>query len=368
MNGLRHALQVYDGLVEVGQISADPKQREALKLLDALAVQLVAQKPWRGQRRGLFRRPQWQRPAQGLYLWGGVGRGKTFLMDVFVDVLPPGLATRLHFHRFMNQVHQQLTALQGVEDPLESIADQLARNARVLCFDECFVSDITDAMVLGRLFDALFRRGVALVTTSNVPPNGLYRDGLQRDRFLPAIALIQAHCEVFQLDSGTDYRLRTLEHADMYLSPCDRLAIDRIWELVRALAPEVTVSESSTVELNRRVLPVRHVAEDVIWFDFWVLCGTGRAAPDYIELARMFHTVVVTAVPELSAAGDDATRRFLHLVDELYDRGVKLLIGADVPLDALYRSGRLAFEMDRCCSRLTEMQSIEYLERPHRPD
>lgn len=368
MTQSRPALHVYDGLVEIGEISADKNQRKALELLDQLASRLKTQSPWRGGRRGLFRRMQWQSPAKGVYLWGGVGRGKTFLMDLFVESLPKGLAKRLHFHRFMNEVHTQLTALQGTEDPLEVIADRLAREVRVLCFDECFVSDITDAMVLGTLFDALFRRGVSLVTTSNIPPDQLYKDGLQRDRFLPAIDLIKTHCEVFNLDSGTDYRLRTLEHATLYHHPCTAQAMDAVWQAVLALAPEATRSESAFVDINRRHLPVNFVAEDVIWFDFKVICGTGRAVPDYIEIARMFHTVVISGMPALHEAGDDMTRRFLHLVDEFYDRSVKLILAAEVPMDALYAEGRLAFEMDRCLSRLQEMQSVEYLERPHRPE
>ena len=362
------ALHVYDGLVEVGQISPDKNQRAALALLDQLAVKLGLKKHWSGGRKGLFRRQSWDRPERGLYIWGGVGRGKTFLMDLFVDSLPKGTAMRLHFHRFMNQVHERLTALQGTENPLEVIADEFARQAKVLCLDECFVSDITDAMVLGTLFDGLFRRGVSLVTTSNIVPDDLYRDGLQRDRFLPAIALIQKHCQVYNLDSGTDYRLRTLEHAKLYCAPCDSHAIDTIWASVLALAPEATKSEGAFVEINRRQLAVRFVAEDVVWFDFDVICGAGRAAPDYIESAKIYHTVVVTGLPNLSIAGDDSTRRFLHLVDEFYDRSVNLIVGADVSMDRLYASGRLAFEMERCCSRLLEMQSVEYLERPHRPD
>jgi cell division protein ZapE len=223
-------------------------------------------------------------------------------------------------------------------------------------------------MVLGTLFDALFRRGVSLVTTSNVEPDSLYKDGLQRDRFLAAIALIHAHCEVFYLDSGTDYRLRTLEYAQLFYSPCDSHAIDKIWKSVLALAPEAAQSGGAFVEINRREVAVRFVAEDVVWFDFDVICGQGRAAPDYIEITKLYHTVVITSVPELSNAEDDVTRRFLHLVDEIYDRSVNLILGADARLDDLYTTGRLSFEMDRCRSRLLEMQSVEYLERPHRPD
>ena len=362
------AAHVYDGLVEIGHISPDKSQRAVLALLDQLAVKLISRKHWSGGRKGLFRRQSWDRPEQGLYIWGDVGRGKTFLMDLFVDSLPEGTTVRLHFHRFMNQVHDRLTALQGTENPLDVIADELARKAKVLCFDECLVSDITDAMVLGTLFDALFKRGVSLVTTSNIVPDDLYKDGLQRDRFLPAIALIHKHCRVYNLDSGTDYRLRTLEHAKLYYAPCDSLAIDAIWESVIALVPEVTKSEGAFIEINRRQLPVRFVAEDVVWFDFDVICGLGRAVPDYIEVAKIYHTVVVTGLPSLAIAGDDSTLRFLHLIDEFYDRSVNLILGANVKMDELYSSGHLSFEMDRCRSRLLEMQSVDYLERPHRPD
>lgn len=362
------ALTAYDRLVQSGDINLDVKQRAVLEVLDDLRVRLIARRPWTGGRRGLLRRQRWETPERGAYIWGGVGRGKTFLMDLFVNAMPEAMVVRLHFHRFMNQVHARLTALQGTENPLEVIADEFARHARVLCFDECFVTDITDAMVLGTLFDALFRRGVSLVTTSNIPPDALYQDGLQRDRFLPAIALIQTHCHVIHLESGTDYRLRTLEHATLYHSPFDGDALDAIWTFVRAMAPEATQSHAPSLQLNRRELPVRFLAEDVVWFDFAVLCGMGRAVADYIELARMFHTAVITEVPCLSTAGDDQTRRFLHLVDELYDRSVNVVIGASVPLDALYTSGKLAFEMERCRSRLLEMQSVEYLERPHQPE
>ena len=358
----------YDGLVEVGELSPDKRQRMAIERLDQLAERLIERRGWSGGRKGLFRRQLWTRPEQGLYIWGGVGRGKTFLMDLFVDSLPDGISVRLHFHRFMNQVHGRLTALQGTGNPLEAIADEFARRARVLCFDECFVSDIADAMVLGTLFDALFRRGVSLVTTSNIEPDNLYKDGLQRDRFLPAIALIQTHCEVFHLESGTDYRLRMLEHAQLYYFPCDSRAINAIWQSVLVLAPEARQSEGASVEINRRQVAVRFVAEDVVWFDFDVICGQGRAAPDYIEIAKIYHTVVITGVPQLSKAGDDVTRRVVHLIDEFYDRSVNLILGADARLDDLYTTGRLAFEMDRCRSRLLEMQSVEYLERPHRLD
>lgn len=361
------ASRVYDDLINSGKVSPDSIQRHALQRLDYIAEQLILRKVWSSRRKSLFRRRSWECPERGLYLWGGVGCGKTFLMDLFADSLPEGTAIRLHFHRFMNEVHECLTELQGNENPLEIVADELAGKGKVLCLDEFFVSDITDAMVLGTLFDALFRRGVALVTTSNIEPENLYEGGLQRDRFLPAILLIQRHCEIFNLDSGTDYRLRTLEHMRLYYTPCDRYANDAIWNSVLALVPEATKTEGAFVTINRRQLAVRFVAEDVVWFDFDVICGLGRAVPDYIEIAKLYHTVAITGVPRLSRGCDDLARRFVHLVDEFYDRSVNLLLAADVVIDELYAKGRLAFEMDRCRSRLLEMQSVEYLERTHRP-
>lgn len=360
--------QAYERLGEIGQISPDINQRELVDRLDHLSEKLKNHKMWKGRRKALFRRRNWEKPEQGFYIWGGVGRGKTFLMDLFFDSLPEGTGTRLHFHRFMNQVHKRLTALQGTENPLDMIAEEFARKAKVVCFDECFVSDITDAMLLGTLFEALFRRGVALVATSNIEPDALYKDGLQRDHFLPAIELIKKHCDVVNLDSGTDYRLRTLECSKLYYSTCDDQALDAIWASVQKLAPESTKMEGIFVEINRRRIAVCSLADDIVWFDFEVICGPGRAAPDYIEIAKIYHTVVITGVPALSKAGDDMARRFLHLVDEFYDRSVNMIIGANVPLDQLPLMGRLGFEMDRFRSRLLEMQSYNYLERQHRPD
>lgn len=361
------ATERYQQLVAEGLVQSDPNQLAALAALDELAVLLTQRRHWAGGRRGLLRRRHWDEPPKGYYLWGGVGRGKTFIMDLFVESLPPNTALRLHFHRFMSLVHSRLTALQGTVDPLESIADEVARTTKVLCFDECFVSDITDAMVLGTLFSALFRRGVALVTTSNIVPDALYQDGLQRDRFLPAIALLKTHCHVWNLDSGMDYRLRALTSASLYHCPADAAAEAHLAEAIMRLAPEGVSESRSHLEINRRQIPVRGVADSVVWFEFSVLCGPGRAVPDYIEIAREYHTVIVSNVPDLVQAGDDLTRRFLHLIDELYDRSVKVILSAEVPLVDLYLSGRLRFEMDRCQSRLLEMQSTEYLERPHRP-
>ncbi len=358
----------YKELIDIGQINPDKKQYKVVRRLDQLAKQLGDRKLWKGERGFFFRRQSLERPEQGVYIWGGVGRGKTFLMDLFFDALPEGTGVRIHFHRFMNEVHERLTALQGTENPLDVIADELARHTKVLCFDECFVSDITDAMLLATLLKGLFRRGVALVTTSNIEPGDLYKNGLQRERFLPAIELIIANCEVINLESGIDYRLRTLEHAELFYGVCDQRSMDAIRKFVLTLGPESTNSENGFVEINRRKIAIYFVSENAIWFDFGVICGLGRAVPDYIEVAKIYHTVVITGVPALSKAGNAVTKRFLHLIDEFYDRSVNLIIGADVLMDDIFCVGSLSFEMDRCHSRLLEMQSVQYLERSHRPD
>ncbi len=364
----RSVSTAYKELIEIGQISPDKKQHEVVKRLDQLASQLGEHKFWKGERGIFFRHRGLEKPEQGIYLWGGVGRGKTFLMDLFFESLSEGTGVRIHFHRFMNKVHERLTALQGIENPLDVIADGLARHTKVLCFDEFYVSDIADAMLLAKLLDGLFRRGVALVTTSNIEPCELYKDGLQRERFLPAIELIVANCDVINLESGIDYRLRTLKHAELFYWPCDQRSMLAIRNFVLALGPESANSEDGFVTINRRQVAIYFVAENVIWFDFGIICGPGRAAPDYIEVARNYHTVVITGVPALSEAGNAVAKRFLHLIDEFYDRSVNLIIGANVSMNDIFCDESLLFEMDRCHSRLLEMQSFEYLERPHRPD
>lgn len=307
-------------------------------------------------------------PEQGLYFWGGVGRGKTYLMDIFFDCLPFERKLRAHFHRFMQRVHRELETLreQKQANPLDRVAAGLARETRVICFDEFFVSDIADAMLLGGLFRALFRHGVTLVATSNIVPDDLYKNGLQRERFLPAIALLKAHVRVLNVDGGTDYRLRTLAQAELYHWPLDARADQSLMQSFRGLAPDA-VQAAVSLDINARPLQARYLADDVAWFDFSELCQCPRSPADYIELARIFHAVLVANVPVLDDERNDATRRFINLVDEFYDRQVKLVLSAAVPLDALYQGSRLAFEFQRTRSRLLEMQSHDYLARPHRP-
>lgn len=363
-------LERYERDLEREDFHEDAAQRQAVEKLDALYRELVRaereerDRPWLAQ---AWRRWRGLRPApvRGLYLWGGVGRGKTYLVDNFHECLPFDRKLRIHFHRFMQRVHGELKRLEGEVDPLEIIADGLAGEARVLCFDEFFVSDITDAMILGGLMEALFRRGVTLVATSNIVPDELYRDGLQRQRFLPAIALVKQHTEVINVDSGVDYRLRALEQAELYHTPLDEQANESLLRSFHSLAPEPGM-QWERLEINGRYLSSRWVADDVVWFEFAELCDGPRSQNDYIEIARIYHAVLVGNVPRMGPASDDRARRFINLVDEFYDRNVKLIMSAEVPITELYGGGRLEFEFQRTCSRLQEMQSREYLSRSHR--
>lgn len=307
-------------------------------------------------------------PIRGLYFWGGVGRGKTYLMDNFYESLPFEQKMRAHFHRFMRRVHHDLASLNNEKNPLDIVAKQIATEARVICFDEFFVSDITDAMILATLFDRLFARGVTLVATSNIVPDGLYKDGLQRARFLPAIALLNQHTEVVNIDGGTDYRLRSLEQAELYHSPLDEEADKSLYESFYRLVPDKEkISQGFDLEIEGRLIHARYHAEDVVWFDFLAVCDGPRSQNDYIELAKEYHAVLLSSIPELSEKREDQARRFINLVDEFYDRSVKLIISAEKPLNSLYKGHRLTFEFERTVSRLLEMQSHEYLSRPHKP-
>ena len=364
-------MQRYQQDLQREGFSADSAQALAVQALDDLFHALVAAEE-QAAARGLLQRfkerfsDQQRVPVTGLYLWGGVGRGKTYLVDTFYDCLPFKRKLRTHFHRFMQRVHTDLTRLEGQKDPLLEIADRLAEEARVICFDEFFVSDITDAMILGGLMQALFERGVSLVSTSNIIPDDLYMNGLQRQRFLPVIALIKAHTRVLNVDGGVDYRLRALEQAELYHSPLDAEANLSLQRSFDSLAPEAGM-QWERLEVNGRYLSSRWVADDVVWFEFDELCDGPRSQNDYIELARIYHTVLIGNVPQMGVDTDDQARRFINLVDEFYDRSVKLVLSAAVPLGELYSGGKLDFEFQRTVSRLLEMQSHEYLGREHRP-
>jgi cell division protein ZapE len=349
----------------------DAAQQMAIGHLQRLYEELVAAElaapPGVVQRLlGKLGRERLVEPIRGLYFWGGVGRGKTYLMDAFFESLPFERKLRAHFHRFMQRIHRELRALAGEKNPLQLIARKIAGEARVICFDEFFVTDITDAMILGTLFEALFGHGVTLVATSNIVPDNLYKDGLQRARFLPAIELVKRHTLVLNVDGGTDYRLRALEQAELYHHPLDAAAETSLRASFEALAPEPGTADR-VLEIEGRPVRARWLADDVAWFDFAELCDGPRSQNDYIELAREFHAVLVGGVPQLGADKDDQARRFINMVDEFYDRNVKLVLAAAVPLERLYSGGRLSFEFERTRSRLLEMQSHDYLARPHRP-
>ena len=304
-------------------------------------------------------------PVQGLYLWGGVGRGKTWLMDLFCGSLPARLARRRHFHRFMHEVHRHLGRLHHHLSPLEQVARGIARDTRVLCLDELYVADIADAMILGGLFAGLTRRGVTLVATSNVPPHELYRDGLQRQRFLPAIALLERHLDVVRLAGSTDYRLRRLTEAGIYLAAGAPGTAARLAALFESLAAQEPRG-GRTIEIAGRAISVLAASATVAWFDFAALCAGTRSQEDYIEIACEYQSVIVADVPVFDAGHEDEARRFIALIDEFYDRNVKLIVSAAAAPAVLYRGERLGALFARTASRLTEMQSKEYLAREHR--
>lgn len=362
--------QRYQADLQRTDFSYDAAQEQAVLLLQDLYERLVASAPDRGESPVLsfvrkIRRAALE-PEVGVYFWGGVGRGKTYLVDTFYDCLPFRRKLRVHFHRFMQRVHGELTRLEGEKNPLEIVADRIAGEARVLCFDEFFVTDIGDAMILGGLMQALFARGVTLVATSNIEPARLYENGLQRQRFLPVIALLEKHTRVMNIDSGIDYRLRTLQTAELYHYPLDAEADSSLQNSFSRLATEPG-RPMERLEINNRYLTCRCMANDVAWFDFAELCAGPRSQNDYIELARIFHAVLISGVPQFLPELDDQARRFINLVDEFYDRNVKLVLAAAKPLAELYGGGRLAFDFQRTVSRLQEMQSYEYLAREHRP-
>jgi cell division protein ZapE len=363
--------QRYEQLLERREISADAAQRSAVDLLEDVYGRLLGPEGERESALGQW----WRRvrgqpvvPVTGLYLWGGVGRGKTFLMDLFYDSVPFDAKVRMHFHRFMHRVHRDLRELAGTANPLSKVADALAGEARVLCFDEFFVADIADAMILGELLGALFARGVTLIATSNISPDGLYENGLQRSRFLPAIELLKTHTRVTNVDGSVDYRLRLLERAEIFHAPLDDAAEESLARSFTALVPDLdAVEEDVALEIERRTIYCRRSGDDVAWFDFAALCDGPRSQNDYIELARIYHAVLLSDVPVFSARLEDQARRFISLVDEFYDRNVKLILSAAAPIEDLYQGSRLGFEFQRTESRLLEMQSYEYLGRSHKP-
>ena len=358
-------LDLYQAAVSKGDIQSDVVQLQAMERLQSLYLALTKQENEPGLIAKLFAKPK-RELIPGLYFWGGVGRGKTFLMDLFFDSLPFEQKSRMHFHRFMRHVHHALTDLQGEADPLRKIALDFADKNRVLCFDEFFVSDITDAMILAGLLEVLFKNGVTLVATSNVEPVNLYENGLQRSKFLPAIALIEVNTEILNVDSGTDYRLRVLESAEIYHYPLDRQADEVLLQSFNSLSPDAGKADI-VLDIEGREIKTRFCGDGVVWFDFPDICDGPRSQNDYIEIAMLYQTVLVSNLPCFTEKSENAARRFISLVDEFYDHSVKLIISAESPILEIYQGDRLKFEFQRTESRLQEMQSNEYLGREHKP-
>jgi len=340
----------------------DASQRAAAGHLQHLYGSLLQPRPF--SRFGLLRHLVKPQLPRGVYLWGGVGRGKSFIMDAFFSCIPLAHKKRIHFHRFMQEIHARLAAMKGQSDPMARVAREISQHVRLLCLDEFHITDITHAMLMRGLLQGMFEHGVALVTTSNSPPDELYRNGLQRGQFLPAIAWIKERMEVVQLDGGEDYRLRTLEQAGIYHAPLDaaaEAALTGVFEVLAGCAECVPVM----LTVDGRNIPTRGKASGVAWFDFAALCAGPRGKADYIELARRFHTVLLSGVPQFNRQLAAEARRFLWLVDEFYDSRVKLVLSAQVPLAQLGGEKLFHGEFERALSRLAEMQSHAYLAQPH---
>ena len=349
--------QAYDAELLARGYTSDPAQLLAVDALERCAGEWANFKEQRSNAfKKLINRPDTPR---GVYMYGGVGRGKSFLMDCFYNAVPLKRKTRLHFHEFMREVHRELRDLQGTVNPLDELGKRIAKRYRLICFDEFHVADITDAMILHRLLTALFDNGVGFVTTSNFKPDDLYPNGMHRDRVLPAIELLKAHLEVLSVDNGTDYRRRTLEQLNLYHTPLGPQADAEMTEAFNRLAE--SQDENPVLQIEARQIQARRKAGAIVWFDFKTLCGGPRSQNDYLEIATQFHTVLLSDVPAMPVRMASEARRFTWLVDVLYDRRVKLIMSAEVPPEALYTDGPLAHEFPRTVSRLNEMQSAEFL-------
>jgi cell division protein ZapE len=356
--------EVFEHALAARGHSADPAQVSAAQRLEQFRLDWISYKAQRSNPvTRLLVRPAIPR---GVYLWGGVGRGKSLLMDCLFATVPVTRKTRVHFHEFMRGVHRDLDAVRGKADPLEEVGFRIARRYRLICFDEFHVSDIADAMILHRLLVRLFSLGVGFVVTSNYPPDGLYPDGLHRDRVLPAIDLLKDKLDILQVDGGTDYRLRALERIETYFVGMGTIADDHMQRAFEQIVE--SADQDPVLRIEAREIHARRRAGGVVWFDFAELCGGPRSHSDYLEIASQFHTVLLSNVPRLSAGQASEARRFTWLIDILYDRRVKLVISAPVAPDLLYVAGSLANEFGRTVSRLIEMQSREYAALPRRRD
>ncbi len=337
--------------------SADPAQLRAVQALDTCAHEW---NHFKGQRSNAFKKLIHHPPIpRGVYMYGGVGRGKSFLMDLFYNAVPLKRKTRLHFHEFMREVHRELSAMQGTANPLDVLAKRISNKFKLICFDEFHVSDITDAMILYRLLSALLDNNVGLITTSNFKPDDLYPNGLHRDRFLPAIALLNSRLQVINVDNGTDYRGLTLEQLELYHTPLNEASAAAMLDAFERLAE--THDEEPVLQIEARRIVAQRKAGGLVWFDFKTLCGGPRSQNDYLELASQFHTVLLSDVPQMQPRMSSEARRFTWLVDVLYDRRVKLILSAAVPAEQLYTEGLMSNEFARTVSRLNEMRTREFL-------
>jgi len=354
--------EFYQHALEDRNFKAYAAQRRAVGRLQLCYDEWVA---YKGQRSSTFKRLI-HRPdvPKGVYMWGGVGRGKSFLMDSFYSVVPLVRKTRLHFHEFMRGVHRQLDELTGVANPLDEVAKRIAKKYRLICFDEFHISDVADAMIMYNLLSALFDNGVSFIMTSNYDPKLLYPDGLHRDRILPTIQLLYDKLDVMNIDAGVDYRGRALEQVDSYLTPLNAHTDEALREAYARIAE--TADEDPVVRIEAREIRALRRAGTIIWFDFNTLCGGPRSQNDYLEIASRFHTVILSGIPMMSAAMSSEARRFTWLIDVFYDQGVKLLMSAEVEPEELYTNGTLANEFHRTVSRIVEMQSREYMDKEQR--
>ena len=349
--------QVYEAELKARGFTSDPAQRRAVGALDRCANDWSQFKEQRSNTfKKLIHHPE---SPRGVYMYGGVGRGKSFLMDCFFQAVPLNRKVRLHFHEFMREVHRELQDLQGTVNPLDELGKRMAKRYKLICFDEFHVADITDALILHRLLHALFDNGVGFVTTSNFKPDDLYPRGMHRDRILPAIELLKANLEVISVDNGTDYRQRTLAQSKIYHTPLGPSADEGMTETFNRLAE--SHDEDPVLHIESRRILARRKAGGVVWFDFKTLCGGPRSQNDYLEIATQFHTVLLSDVPHMPPRMASEARRFTWLIDVLYDRRVKLILSAAVPPEALYTEGLLVHEFPRTVSRLNEMQSMEFL-------
>lgn len=344
-------LQIYQEQVRLGKLIADDEQLKVMQLLDHIYHQLE-------KRKSKFRKFLRGKPVKGLYLWGSVGVGKTFLMDLFYQTLTLK-KMRFHFHEFMQFVHSELNKLQGHKDPLPLIAKNLAKKTQIICFDEFFVTNIADAMLLGGLFKAIFAEGITLVASSNVAPDDLYKEGIQREQFLPAITQIKLHTQVFHVHSSNDYRLRHLQESGVYFTPLDEKAQQEMQMIFRHFKNDMNMSSAPITLFSRNIRIIKQ-SGSIIWFNFQDLCNVPRSQKDYLALAQQYRTIMISNLPVIQPQQDSLIANFINLIDVLYDAHIRVVISAEKPIQEIYPQGRMIFEFERTKSRIIEMQSEDY--------